>query len=72
MTEINGESFILSSATSMSNLCTSCLICGEDVQLTYIEEMVLRSGNSTYKVCDKCRNAVKKMRELTHQEYKGE
>ena len=54
-------------------LATSCIICGESVPLTMEEEMVSRNGYYIFKVCDKCKEAVMKMRELTHQhEDKGE
>lgn len=46
-------------------LCTSCLICGEDVELTMKEEMGSRNGHYIFKVCDECKKAVMKMREMT-------
>ena len=39
-----------------------CVICGEIVELTQIEESVSRN-NTIVKVCDKCKQAVMKMRE---------
>ena len=54
-------------------LATSCIICGESVPLTMEEEMGSRNGHYIFKVCDECKEAVMKMRELTHQhEEKGE
>lgn len=54
-------------------LATSCIICGESVLLTMEEEMESRNGHYNFKVCDECKEAVMKMRELTHQhEDKGE
>ena len=46
---------------------TSCLICGEDV-LVYGYE----AEHGCYKVCNKCKQAVKKMRETIEHEDKGE
>ena len=54
-------------------LAASCIICGESVPLTMEEEMGSRNGYYIFKVCDVCKEAVMKMRELTHQhEDKGE
>ena len=50
------------------SLATDCLICGEMIELTEIEESAVLCGGSFYKVCDKCKQAVMKMRE----QIKGE
>jgi hypothetical protein len=45
-------------------LCASCLICGEPVPLTEMEESALRYGHHIHsKVCDKCKAAILYMRE---------
>lgn len=44
-----------------------CIICGELVKLTELEESITR-GREIFKVCDKCKQAVMKMRE----QIKGE
>ena len=44
-----------------------CIICGEIVKLTELEESITR-GREIFKVCDKCKQAVMKMRE----QIKGE
>lgn len=73
MIENNGEIISLASATSRCGLCVSCIICGESIELTMAEEMASRYGHHIFKVCDECKEAVMKMRELTHQhEDKGE
>ena len=50
------------------SIATPCLICGEMIELTEIEESAVLCGESFYKVCDKCKQAVMKMRE----QIKGE
>lgn len=44
--------------TIETHLATPCLICGESVELTEYEAM----GKNIFKICDKCKNAVMKMR----------
>ena len=39
-----------------------CIICGELVKLNELEESIIR-GREIFKVCDKCKQAVMKMRE---------
>lgn len=46
--------------TTEHYLATSCVICGESVKLTEYEAM----GKNIFKVCDKCKQAVMKMREM--------
>ena len=44
-------------------LCASCIICGEAVELTEMEEEQLRYGHYIHsKVCDKCKAAILYMR----------
>ena len=50
--------------TTENHLATSCLICGESVPLTMEEEMGSRNGHYIFKICDECKNAVMKMREM--------
>lgn len=45
-------------------LATSCIICGESAPLTTEEEMGSRNGHHIFKVCDECKKAVMKMREM--------
>lgn len=73
MIENNGGITIFTtSVTDKCGLCVSCIICGESIELTMAEEMGSRNGH-IFKVCDECKEAVMKMRELTHQhEDKGE
>lgn len=67
MIENNGEITIFTTdVTGRTGICVSCIICGESIELTMIEEMESRHGN-IFKVCDECKKAVMKMRELTHQ-----
>lgn len=44
---------------SVSAYCTSCLICGESVDVTEYEAL---SRKAVAKVCDKCKEAVLEMR----------
>lgn len=54
--QINPDSF---------GLCTCCIICGESVPLTQNDRIRLEHGHNIHiKVCDKCRTAVLRMREL--------
>lgn len=46
--------------TTENHLATPCLICGESVELTEYETM----GKNIFKICDKCKNAVMKIREM--------
>ena len=40
-------------------LGTPCIVCGETVQLTENEEMLVRRGhNIPSKMCDKCKNVI--------------
>ena len=56
-----------------SSIAVSCIICGESIELTMEEEMGSRNGHYIFKVCDECKKAIIKMRELTRQhEDKGE
>ena len=41
-------------------LTTPCLICGKSVKLTKCEAM----EKNIFKICDECKNAVMKMREV--------
>lgn len=44
--------------------CISCLVCGESVELTEMEESRLMCGMSVHsKICDKCKAAILYMRE---------
>lgn len=52
---------------SIFHLGISCLVCGEPVPLTEMEESRLRHGMSIHsKICDKCKAAVLHMREQMH------
>ena len=54
--QINPDSF---------GLCTCCIICGEPVPLTPNDVVSLEHGRDIHsKVCDKCKAAVLRMREL--------
>lgn len=64
MIENNGEIISLTSDTSKIGLCVSCIICGESIELTNLEEMASRCGQPIFKVCDECKAAVMKMREM--------
>ena len=47
-----------------AQLCISCLICGESVPLTEMEESRLQAGMNIHsKICDKCKAAILYMRE---------
>ncbi len=61
MIENNGGIINLS---SKSGICVSCIICGEPVELTMEEELGAKNGHYIFKVCDECRNAVMKIREM--------
>ena len=51
-------------STVESHFSVSCIICGESVKLTQDEEWSLKYGHSIgSKVCEKCRQAVLRMRE---------
>lgn len=67
MIENNGETTTINT----NSISVECLICGQSVLLTAFEEMVARN-HSIYKVCDKCKQAVMKMRETIEHEDKGE
>ena len=48
-------------------MCMACLICGESVPMTEMEEVALRFGNHVHsKICDKCRETILYMREQMH------
>lgn len=50
--------------TITGKLCISCLICGEPVPLTEMEESRLNYGMDIHsKICDKCKAAILYMRE---------
>lgn len=46
--------------TTENYLATPCLICGESVKLTEYEAI----GKNIFKICDECKNAVMKMKEM--------
>ena len=74
MIENNGKPITMTTNISefaKTSISVECLICGESVLLTGIEEMVARN-HSIYKVCDKCKQAIMKMRETIQHEDKGE
>ena len=51
-------------STVESHFSVSCIICGESVELTQDEELMLKNGISVGpKVCEKCKQAVLHMRE---------
>ena len=51
----------------------SCIICNEEIQLTDREfELLFCTFSVTILVCDKCKQAVIKMRETIEHEDKGE
>lgn len=51
-----------------TRLCALCLICGESVPLTEMEESALCYGHHIRsKVCDKCKAAILYMREQMEQ-----
>lgn len=54
----------VSEYTQESPIATPCIICGESVELNMIEEIGIRNGHYVFKVCDKCKRAVMKMREM--------
>ena len=64
----NWEENITTDFTRISIYCVRCLICEESVELSEIEEMALENGKPVLKVCDKCRKAVMKMREVMEEE----
>ena len=62
--EVKLSTSIPTSAISTSHICvsaygTSCLICGEGVDVTEYEAL---SGKAVAKVCDKCKEAVLEIR----------
>lgn len=74
MIENNGETTTINTNIpefAKASISVECLICGQSVLLTAFEEMVARN-HSIYKVCDKCKQAVMKMRETIEHEGKGE
>ena len=63
MIENNGKTItITNSEFEKFAISVPCLICEESVRLSPLEEMVCRNG-TIVKVCDKCKQAVMKMRE---------
>lgn len=51
----------------------NCIICNEKIQLTDREfELLFCTGSVSRLVCDKCKQAVIKMRETVENEDKGE
>lgn len=56
----------ISIAKSQSGLSTFCIICGDSTRLTKSEELDLLSGHRLEsKVCDECKAAVLRMREVS-------
>ena len=49
---------------STAAIAIGCIICGEYTSLTPEEESALYRGKTIYKVCDKCRDAVIRMRSM--------
>lgn len=45
-----------------STICTSCIICGESIDLDEYEERCAQFGKPIIKICDKCKAAVMKIR----------
>ena len=39
-------------------VATSCLICGETIELVDYEKNLVLSGHNVVKICDKCKKAV--------------
>ena len=61
--QINPDSF---------GLCACCIICGESVPLTPNDVISLEHGHDIHsKVCDKCKAAILRMRELMEAEVNG-
>ena len=59
---------MLKSSNEIKKVSIPCIICGEDVVREYEG-----CGIVTIEICDECKKAVMKMRELTHQHKdKGE
>ena len=48
---------------SCFNLSSDCIICGESVLLTSDESLALQHGAPIIKVCDKCKNAIMRIRD---------
>ena len=74
MIEDNGKTITINANIlefAKASIGVECLICGESVLLTGFEEMEARN-HSIYKVCDKCKQAVMKIRETIKHEDKGE
>lgn len=47
-------------------ICKGCIICGESVELTELEEAMLQHGHHIEsKVCDECRQAILRIRNQT-------
>lgn len=63
------ECNISTSTIDVSNLvkpsiCTSCMVCGETIELISEEQTLLRYGRSIHnKICDKCKRAILHIRE---------
>lgn len=47
---------------SWFNLSSNCIICGESVLLTSDESLAIQHGAPIIKVCDKCKNAIMRIR----------
>ena len=74
MIENNGKTITINTNIpefTKASIGVECLICGQSVLLTEFEEMVARN-HSIYKVCDKCKQAVMKMRETIEHKDKKE
>lgn len=61
MNEINADNSLTitipkDSTNEISRWCTECLVCGEGVP-------IYSPFSSGYKICDKCKRAILKMRE---------
>lgn len=72
MIENNGKTITINTNIpefAKASIDAECLICGQSVLLTGFEEMMARNY-SIYKVCDKCKQAVMKMRETIEHEIK--
>ena len=72
MIENNGKTITINTNIpefAKASIGVECLICEQNVLLTGFEKMMARNY-SIYKVCDKCKQAVMKMRETIEHEIK--
>lgn len=51
------------SPLSSTHVGVGCLICDEFVRLTDREVCLMSHGRSVVRVCDKCKDAIKRMRD---------